>query len=569
MLKLRLTKKLFPDIPATIVNLFVILPAVYSMLSTGAFAQEDSGNKPDKQKFQIQIEDEIEKGSESANDKEKESEDIVISGEDEQLIRTTKSDTSFIPPTDPSSIRWINDKSQLDKEGKVKKKVGEKSGDIVLAYGMYDNTYLNLKFAKSDKFGLYQLKYTRDNVVSEGYNGTRITNSAKSVDDVNVSVGSRILPRYLMMVNAKYLGDSVGFQDNASYRSLTRKWGNLTVQNNFKPDDKQVFNLDLNGNFLQSKYEALVLPESNPLHFNFGINANWTYIFQNKISVETNASYDFLSLKDIDLNQSRASTITGELLFHFPLARAWPAKNIPWQLDLTAGGGGFYKDTLKVQPTAKVYLDSKLNIWNSRLGAEKTLENLKIEESQLTNYYEKPFFYQPPLNYWHGFWDNGFLINSEHALKVKTGYKQYGVYFNPVLDANSLYYRVPIAYQEIYGQGSWEFLLLKSFLLETSLEINDALNAVNMRPGVSLLIVLNYDTERIGAALSVKVVGQRELENIIIKEHYLVGLNIKFWLTPSFALMASGENLLNQQYSEYYPYQTSGIKIFAGCYIKI
>ncbi|MDH4262470.1 MAG: hypothetical protein OEV78_05420 [Spirochaetia bacterium] len=555
------------DICARYVTIFLWISQLF-IFSPNAFAQE-AANKSDKQKFQIQIEDELEKGIESSDDKDKETEDIIISGQDEQLIRIPKSDTSFISPTNPSSIRWLNDKDQLDKDGKTKKKNNEKSGDIVLAYGMYDNSYLNLKFAKSDKFGLYQLRYIRDDIVSEGYNGIRIINSGKSSDDVNVTVGSRILPRYLLMVNAKYIGDNVGFQNNASFSGMTEKWGSFIFQNNIKPDDKQVLNIDLTGNYLQSNYIGLSLPESKPLYFNSGINANWIYIFQNKISIETNAGYDYTYLNDIDKKKSMASSIKGELLFHFPLVRTRISKSFPWQLDLTAGGGGFYKDLIKIQPIAKVYIDSKLDIWNSRLGFEKSLENLKIEESYLAAYYEKPVFYQLPLNYWHGFWDNSFLINSENTLKLKSGYKQYEVYYNPRLDSNYLYYQVPIAYKEIYGHFSWEYSFFRSFLLETSFELNFGLNAVNMRPVVSFLAVLNYNTEKFDAAISFKAVGKRNLDNIVLSDYYLTGLSLKYWLTPSFSLMASGENLLNQKYTEYYPYQNSGIKIFAGCYIKI
>ena len=552
---------------------FFIIPVL--CISTVIFSQEikdsTSDKKSDKQKFQIQIEDELEEGSKSANDKSKETEDIVITGEDEQLIRTSKSDTSFISPTDPSSIRWMDDRSLLDKDGKVKQKGNEKSGDFIPAYGMYDSSFLNLKIAKSDKFGLYQLRYIRDNIVSEGFNGARIANSAKSSDDVKVTVGSRILPNYLMMFNARYQGDNVGYQSNIFYRDLFRRWGNFSLQNSIKPEDKQMIHLDVNANYLQSKYGALTLPESDTLYLNAGLSAQWTYIFEDKVSIEANGVYDFQQLKDIDRVENKASTIQTKFLFHIPLVKNYVgnSKSLPWQLDITAGGGSFSKDGLRIEPTGSAFIDSKLDFWNLRLGAEKVLENLKMEESHLSSYFEKAVYYQKPLNYWHIFTDNSFLINKENAVKAIAGYKQYDRYYNLVLDSQVLYYRVPETYKEIYGRINWEFSFLRSFLLETSIDINGALSSVNMRPFFSFLIVLNYDTERFDAALSFKAVGQRKLDSISLNDYYLLGVNLKFWLNPSFALMASAENILNQKYMEYYPYQTSGIKIFAGCYIKI
>lgn len=534
-------------------------------------SQEAAGKKPEKPKFQIQIEDELEEAGKSSNEENKKTEEIVITGEDEQLIRTFKSDTSFISPTDASSMRWIDDKSLIDKDGKNKIKNNEKNGDFVSEYGMYDNFLFNGKITKSDRFGLYQLLYSRNNLVSEGINGNRVNNSAKTIDDLNVNIGVRLLPQYFMMFNAKYKGDSEGLQENTSYQNILRRWAGFTLKNNIKPDNKQMINVDLYGNYLQPRYGALALPEAVALYLDTGIQANWIYIFENKISIETIAAVNFLSLKDIDQVLNKASTVKAQVLFHFPIVRANPGsgKNRPWQLDLTAGGGGFYKDTLKIEPVASVYIDSKFDIWKFRLGGEKVIENLKMEESHLQGYQEKPLFYQMPLNYWHFYMANGFTINKENAVLVRAGYKQYDVYYNPVIDSNMLYYRTPIAYKEIYGRINWEFQFLRNFLLETSIDLNIGLNAVNMRPLAAFLVILNYDTEKFSAALSLKAASTRKIDSITLKDYYLVGLNLKYWLTPSFAIIARGENLLNQQYMEYYPYQTSGIKIFAGCYLKI
>jgi len=538
------------------------------LLAPDVFSQEIP-NSPEKKKYQIQIEDEIERGVESGDNREKDTEDIVISGEDEMLIRTAKSDTSIIPPTDASSVRWIQDTSRLDKDGKGRVKRNEKNGDIVFGYGMYNNSFLKFDMAKSDLFGLYKIRYIRDNIASEGFGGNSILNSEKSSDELDLTVGSRVSPRYLLMVKARYFGDTLGFQDNPSFTGLTRKWGGLTIQNNIKPDNQQSLNIDARGDYVHSTYAPGNRPGVDPLYLDGGLMLNWTYIFQSKISVETNIGYDFLSMTDIAARASQASTANGELLFHFPLARAWPAKNIPWQLDLTIGGGGFYKDNIRVQPTAKVYLDSKFSAWNSRLGAEKNLENLSIDQAHLSGYYEKPLFYSHPNSLWDFFWDNSFSIGNQNVVKAKAGYRKYEFYQNPRLDTDLLYSRVFAAYGEMYARLNWEYSFSGNFLLDTSLEANSDRKAVNMRPWISFLVVLGYDSERLDAAISLKAVGPRKLDVVSLKEYYLLGASVKYWFTPSFSLMAGGENILNQKYTEYYPYLNSGIKIFAGCYVKI
>ena len=527
-------------------------------------------NQPvEKQKLQIEIEDELEEAG-TTKKTEKETEDIVVSGEDEQLIRTFKSDTTFVSPSDASAMRWLKDKNTLDKDGKKKHKTSEKNGIIIPAYGMYDNSFINLQIAKSDKFGLYQLKYARENVVSEGYNEKLIDNSARSSDNVNVVVGSRILPNYLMMFDARYQGDNTGFQENPVFRSMFRRWANFSLQNNIKPDNKQVLNIDMKGNYLQSKYESTGLPDTTALYLDGALNAHWAYMFDNKITLEAKTGFDYASLTDIDQIQSMGASLSGELGAYFPIIKTFlgARKNIPWQLNINAGGGGFYKDTSTAQPTAHLSIDSKLDFWKSKLGGEKTVENFKTETAHLSSYYEKPVYYKDPLDFWHIFWDNGFQINDENTLKVKAGYKDYSVYFNPVMDSHNFYYRTPVTYSEIYGNFNWEFSFLTSFLLETALEINYGLTQVNMKPSIAFLVVLNYNTERIDAALSFRGIGQRQLDSISIKDYYLLGFDFRFWLNPTFALMAMGENLLNQDYMVYYPYRTSGIKLFAGCYIK-
>ncbi|MDH4200498.1 MAG: hypothetical protein OEV66_08980 [Spirochaetia bacterium] len=541
----------------------------FGLVYSNIFSQ-NSGPIGPEQKFQIQIEDEMEEGVTSSSDK-KEGQEIIVSGQDEQLIRTQKSDTTFISPTDASSIRWIDDKSQLDKDGKSHQKSSEKSGDIVPAYGSYNNFLLNLNIVKSDKFGLYQLKYLHDNSIAEGFNGKELSNSEKSLDSLKIALGQRILPFYTIYFEANYEGDTIGFQKNPDYSGLLRRWGGFNIQNQFKQGNQQVLNIDLTGNYLQSKFKAQALPESNPLYLNGSGNLQWMYIFNNKISIEATAGYDYLFLKDINLSENQASTVNSELFFSFPLTRTFlgPSKNIPWQLDLKIGGGGFYKDGVKIQPVATAWLDSKFSFWNSRIQVEKAIQNFVTDSSRLHDYYESPVYYQLPQSYWNYFWENAFTFNKESSLKIRTGYKQFVVYYNPQIGSNFLYTNSPATYNEMYARLMWEYSFIRSLLLETALDINYSPIRMNMIPVYSFLVVLNYDTERLDAAISVRAVGQRNLNSISLPDYFLVGANVKYWISPSFAIMASVENLLNQNYIQFYPYPESGIKIFAGCYIKL
>lgn len=526
---------------------------------------------PDKDKFQIQIEDELEDGGTASQDNEKQGEEIIVSGIDEQLIRTHKADTTFISPTDATSMRWVNEKSEIRKDGKKVSKGNEKSGNILAAYGIYDTSFFNLDFTKSDKFGLYRIKYTHENAIAEGFNGAEISNSASSNDELDMSVGGRILPIYTLFFEAKYKGDNVGFQSNPDYRDIFRRWANFRLSNQFKPGNKQLLNLNLNGNYLQSKYGALAFPEANILSLGSTIDLQWIYVFDSKISIEADAAYDYLFLKDMDKKDNHASSVNGGVFLHFPLVRTklGPSKSVAWQLDLTLGGGGFYKENITPAPTGTAFIDSRLGIWHSRISAEKSYGNLGVEDSLLKSYFEKPLYYAPPQSYANYYWENGFVFNNDNAIKLRLGYRQYDVYYSPKVGSDQLYYQASSTYEESYGRFLWEFSFLHNFLLETAVDINIGSSVVNMRPLYSFLVSLSYETRKLDFAVSLRSVGSRQLDGITLSDYYLLNFSLKLWISPSFAFTGYVENILNQKYMDYYPYQNSGIKLFAGFYVKI
>lgn len=521
-------------------------------------------------KFQIKIEEEIEEGIRVSGE-EKEKENIIVSGEDEKLIRTFKDDTTFVSPTDESAVKWLEDKQILNKDGKTSVKETEKNGEILAAYGLYDNSLLFVNLVKSDKFGLYRLQYLRNDTPAESYNDSAIDNSNKSMDNVNISIGSRLSPFYTLMFNTRYQGVTFGLQDNSVYTEAVRRWGYLSFKNQIKPDSKQYLNADIYADYVDSGYTDLSGLEDNISYVNTGGDIQWVFIFDNKMSFEALGHYDYLHIDNISSNENQASTINFMGLFHWPIVKTFtgPSKGTSWQLNFAIGAGGYYREGIEVAPTGQAYIENRLGMWYSRLSGEKKLKYPDLRDPVYFSYFTRYEFYDTPEDYWDIFWENSLTISKDHLVRLKTGYKIYEKYFNPVLSDDDLYTFLPESYEEFFVKAGWEFVFLKNFLIEASANINYGITEVNMKPLYEFIFSIGYDSERFDGGISLKGVGRKKLDLETIGDYYILDANFKYWINPTFSLVLRGENLLNQKYIEYYPYLNSGIKIFLGCYIKI
>lgn len=504
-----------------------------------------------------------------------EEQNVVVEGEDEQLIQNRKEETKTVMPDDPGKAEWEEPADQIIKKEKKGTKKVEKRAQIMTEYGAYNSLGTDIYITKRDNYGIYLLEYNRTKHDGEGYNNKLISNSEFSRDYLNLVAGFRFDSSYRMTLITRYEDFLTGLQQNSEYDTQFKRGGFFEMRNEFRPDAEQKASVSLKGDYIGSDIAATRNSTRTGAGSEFARGKGefkWQYMFseRNAIAVESSLWYAEQTLYDNSNSIYRAGDFMVWDIFR--LYRSYIGENrTPLQIDVTLGMKIFYAQKMNTVWGPILAIDSFFGNWHSKLSLERTGRLPEPEESFLQSHYTLPVFYSQPEEYWKAEWKNKLKITRDSALKWNAGYTYFTRYYNPGYSTTTAMYTDTAQKLAVASGGaSWEQNVTADFFWETGIKGEYQQQDVNLRAPASAFIKASYVPAGWELALEAVFTGRRKVVNGSDLEAFtLMNLKIEREINPTIRFFIRGENLLNEKYYHAWPYEASGVKGYAGLHIFI
>ena len=539
--------------------LLVIAPALFSQ-------EGSSGTKGD-----ILIEEELEEEFKTLEEEKDVADDeIIVSGEDELLIRTQKSESDIVIPTDIDSLRWRDSREFLTKKGKQEGKGKKTSVGSGFYYGLYRNFRFHLDASNNSKYGLFRILYNRESLAGVGNDGvSTLPESFFESDRFLFSGDIRFSDTYTMGLGGDFHSYNTGLQQQSSYSELDKLAGGLFWRHHLTLSEEQTLFLGLSGNFIESRLHK---PSAFDLFntFDLGLDARWRYIFPERISLEAKAAYRYqnTTLAGGSLQENHLVDASVVALWPLLLTRM-PENQVTIQLDLVTGVLLFFDPLYGWFPGPEVGLDFRLGGWDSRLRLAREAGIPDVREYHMEPKYQKMQHFSAARDAWLLTWKNRVEISPEDHLKLDGGYYEITNDYDFTRDADGLYSLSPVFNRYGYVEAGYERTLIEGLYAEVALRYVSYLGSINLRSPLVLIGALRYESTRIDASLQYLYEGERTLDGAGISPYHNLGFRFLYRINPKVAIYINGENLLNQIFTLYPSYREQGANVLAGIKIKL
>lgn len=552
----------------------LFLFTLFAVLSPCLFAQTEGKATIDIDE-ELKIEDETDDDQvETGNIEDKE---IVVEGDDEQLIDSGKKDTDLIDPADNNRKKWQEPEDKIIKKEKRGVKDVEKKAQIETRYGSYNSLGVDIYITKRDPYGVYMLEYRREKYDNEGFGKDTFANSDHSSDYLNMVSGYNFSETYKMLIKARYEDYQRGLQQNTSYGQQFKRGGFFEVENLIRPSEKQALNIGLNADYISSNAEENTLPESSAAFARIGADANWQYIWGMRNSLNIGSSF-YYAENDTYTNETDSYYRSGDFFIKntFPIYRDYVGEEkTQWQIDTTVGAQVFFAQSMEPVAGPVLSVDNFLGNWHSRLFIERKGYLPDMAENYLRMEYFQPFQYTKPATLSLAAWQNRFKFTDSQVFKVDVGYEYHEVFYNPVISAELLYSYETKIFRAPYAKVAWEQNITEELFFETGLRAEYQADNANLREPVSAFVSINYLSGKWDVSLEARFISERQAmgtgnpDEEKLVNYTMLNAMIRRNLNSTVSVFIKGENLANMKYQRVYPYKTSGMKLYGGLHIFI
>ncbi|MDH5719018.1 MAG: hypothetical protein OEZ13_00200 [Spirochaetia bacterium] len=533
-----------------------------------------SSNKLFSQKHGVSLEDELDVSENNSTDSKKSSsvidkEEIVVEGEDEQIIETTHNGDIIKAPKDTEISEWEEGADKIIKKEKRGVKKIEKRAQIKTEYGLYNTLGVDIYVTKKDDFGLYLLEYARLKKDSEGRKNKSYTDSETSIDNLNLVSHFNINDSYKLMMKIMYDDDLHGLQNESSYSKQFKRGAQLEIQNQFRPSISQKLNISAKGQYIGSDLEEQILPKTNSSFHKAEINGTWHYIFGRRNSFSADMSFWYAEMKThyADTKQRyRSGSIN--VWDIFPIYKTYSGENkTPWEISATLGLKTFFANNMNSVFGPYLVFDSFYGDWRSKLIFERTAKIPSSYENFIHQSYSNLTYYEKPEDEWKLSWQNRFSLSKNSALKIEIGYSYFIFYYEPFYMTDGLYEYQNKNFKLLYAEIALDQNFGKDLYYEIGLKAERHHTQVNLRSPLSAYLKSHYTPGTWDIGIELLFTGKRSViinEITYLKPYTLLNVIIDKKINPTVSFFLKGENLLNQNYVLLPPYKTSGAKGYIG-----
>lgn len=557
MIKNDLQKKIFQK--TKLLLFFVLFPSfLWGVQSGGA-------------KSEILIEEELEQEFKTLEEEADAADDeIIVLGEDELLIRTKKSETDIVVPTDIDSLRWRDSREFLVKKGKQEGRGKKSSVGAGFAYGLYRNFRFYLDASNNSKYGLFRILYNRESLAGVGNDGaTLLPESSFETDRFLFSGNIRFSESYTMGLSADFHRYGAGLQQNSSYQSLEKLTSGLTWNHNFNFGQEQTLLVGFFGHFMESQlYNTLGYDLSD--YFDLGLQTQWKYISPERIRIEVKAGYAYRNSELAGGALQENHLLDASALVHWPLLLSRIKESqTPLQLDLVTGALLFFDPLYGWFPGPVFGLNFRVGGFDSRLRIARESGIPEAGEYHIEPTYQKMQHFSTARDAWYATWKNRLELSEQDHLKLDGGYYEIANDYDFIRDADGLYLLESIYNRYWYVEPGYERALFEGLYVDLALRYVSYLDPVNLRSPLVWMAALRYESTRVDVTLEYFYEGERTLEGVAISPYHNLGFRFLYRINPKAALYINGENLLNQVYSLYPSYQEQGVNVLGGIKITL
>jgi len=532
-------------------TLFFILLNSYAI-----FSQE-------KEKEYIEIEEEI--GEISLDEAESDDENqIVVIGEDEQIVRLRRSPKELIKPTDTDSVRWRDSNEFIEKQGKGIKKREEKSGDITFLFGPYSSLLFDMNLLKFDKFGAYKVNYNRASNHVQNSKLEKEGNSYNSFDQFGISTKLNLAKKYNLVLNGNYTGSDTGLQNNQVFSGQKKEAGAFILSNQFKITENMRMDLNFSGTYVDHNLKKIQPVSVKDHYYSGGSNMELQYVLS-RFTLNSAAYYRYHFLQKSTNSPESFQSGSFFLLPGYRMIRSTAGKkNVPFAIDLSGGGSAYYHTLWGAIFNPHVQLDMQFGWWYTQFIFKGESKDVDIVKTFIDNDYRYLEFYPLPEKFWVVSWLNSYPVLSGGTIHSELSFYRYLVYYDFSLNPENMYHYETRKMEKISGRIIWNQPMGESFYLEQGLQLQYSTSSLNNFEQITSFSLLGYNRYNWKGEVELLVKGARHTSEIKLDPVYLINLLLEKRLNPSVSVVFKGENLLNKLYYEIYPYKKSSLTLYAG-----
>ncbi len=543
-------------------------------LSFPVHSQESSSSG--KKGSQILIEEELQEEFQNLDEAEAQDE-IIVLGEDEQIIRPHKETAVMTPPPEVESLRWVEIREILDKPGK---NLGLRKDMMADARFFYGNRYslgFDGDFLRQDQGKNFRVKYKRQSFEGRAPHNEPVNNSAFTMDDFTYTESRKLTGGYSLSWKINYLGVASGLEENAVYRSSLRNAALAQLDQVLRFHEAHRIEVSLNTEYIESRF----LPVPGGIDYNTQFyrgwgSLSWQYFFgkRNQLMFDIDSSYSVYDYRDAGIDQTEEQLSQNEsfglLRVLLPLYLGYAGvSQLPFQADLILGGSVYYEPGFDLFPGPYMQLVSRFGEWNSLLTVKRS--NRLPDHGRLlaSSPYYKPVKFSSAVDGWYASWENGFLITEKDHIHIDLTGQQFSQRYQPALDADGLYYLELIDSEQFAVQLGYERELSDNLFAEFGVRYEYFKQAVNLEPSLVAKAILTYEPQLWFVSLIISYVEARVLDSVSYDAAFLVDLEMRYRLSRHSELMLIGRDLADSDYQSLPPYSAVGRNIYAGLYLRM
>ena len=468
-------------------RLYILL--IIQILFTPVYAQGKSTVEPE---FDVETESETKKD----NPVEIQEKEIIIEGEDEQLLQNRKKDSKGLIPGGQKNADWDDAKDLITHKEKQGVKKIEKRSQVQTEYGSYRSYGLHIYLTKKDQDGIYLLDYTRKKEDAQGFGPSDVFNSETSIDSLKLTGGFDINKTYKVIMKTNYIDNLHGLQGQSSYDQQFKRAGFFETRA-FRQTDDQKLSLAMKGVYSGSSVTPLALSEKTSKFSKVETAIDWQYIWASRNSLNIGTDLWYAENKTYD-NSAEQYYRAGDFYAWniFPLYKnEVTEESIRWQVDFTAGFQVFFSQGMQPVIGPVVALDNFFGNWHSKLSLERRGKIPDYISTVIVNPYFKPQHYTAPEDAWLSELKNHITIDKNMSVKLTLGFDYYNSYYNPNLQPDGLYNYSSTGFRYAYVKSSLEHNLTENFFYESGIKYEYQVEKVFLRPQMSGFLKTHFVPE--------------------------------------------------------------------------
>lgn len=519
----------------------------------------------------ILIEEELEEEFQNL-DEASSDEEIIVWGEDEQIIRPVKKSAVLTPPSDVESLRWSEARDILEKPGKSLGERREKLADARFFYGDRHSYGFEGDFLKSGDGKNYRMIYRRRSVESRAKGGEIVPNSSYSYDDFTYTEARKISESHKMFWKVNYTGMESGLEANGVYDGSSRSAGLFGWDNVFRFGESHQLEVSAQGEFIESRYFSAAAYTGGDLNSNYasgGGGLSWTFFFGKRASL----------VADLEHLSMAVQGESGEELYHewealiktvFPVYLGYAGVNqLPLQLDLALGAGVYYEPRFGYIPAPYFQAIGRYGDWNSLLTLRRANGVAAIGRALSESPYYKAVAFDEVEDLWSLSWENGFPIQENDRLRLDLRAVVAERMYHPNVDADGLYYFEAVTSERYSFQPKYERELVENLFADIGFRYEYFTERVGLEPLFMTVGELRYESRLWNFTLDFSWVGERPLGGVTYDGAFILNSEIRYRFNAHSEFLLTAKDLADSGFSYFPTYASYGRNFFLGLSLKM